>query len=163
MARNLTHSNLFAICCMKRILALLSLFTCARAASQDSLQSVADNRNRIMLTGMKVLGSWGALNLTGGSIGWATTTGSDKYFYQMSTFWGGVNLGLAAFGLVSAKRKLGQPISAAENVKAQKKIENIFLFNTGLDMVYTGAGLYMKTRGNKKDNTKLQGDRKSVV
>ena len=148
---------------MKNILALLSLFTCARAASQDSLQSFANTRNRTMLTGMKVLGSWGAANLAGGGIGWATATGSDKYFYQMSTFWGGVNLGIAALGISSAKRKMKQPLTADESVNAQKKLENIFLINAGLDLVYTGAGLYMKTRGDNKNNQTLQGYGSSVM
>lgn len=148
---------------MKKLFAFLSLFTCAHAAAQDSLHYFTDTRNRTIFTGMKVLGSWGAANLAGGGIGWAMAKGSNKYFYQMSTFWGAVNFGIATLGYTAARKKMNQSLTATESLKAQKKLENIFLINSGLDLVYTGAGLYMKTRGNNKHNETLQGYGSAVM
>lgn len=148
---------------MKSILAFLSLLIGSRAFTQDSLQQYNNQRTGITLTGMRVLQSWGAVNTVGGAVGWASAKGSDKYFYQMSTFWGAVNLGVSTLGYLNAKKKVSQPLSADESLKAQKKLEKIFLINAGLDVVYTGAGLYLKTHGDKKDDEKLQGYGSSVM
>jgi len=60
-------------------------------------------RFRINKSGLVVLSSWAAVNITAGSIGWATAKGERKYFNQMNVFWNIVNLGIALPGLIKSK------------------------------------------------------------
>ena len=134
-----------------------------QAHAQDSLQSLNQSRNQITLTGMKVLGSWGIANIAVGAAGWASASGSNKYFYQMNTFWGAVNTGVAFFGYRGALQKMKTPLNAAKTAKAQQKIETIFLINAGLDLAYIGAGAYLQNRGNHRSDDKLKGYGSSII
>lgn len=131
--------------------------------SQDSLQSFNIVRNRITLTGMKVLGSWGIANIGVGAVGWASAGGANKYFYQMNTFWGAINTGVAALGYFGAQRKMNMQLTAAQTLQTQQKVEKIFLVNAGLDLGYTGVGAYLQNRGNSRSNAKLKGFGSSVI
>ncbi len=42
-------------------------------------------------------------------------------------------------------------------------IERTFLINGGIDFVYIGTGIYLKSRGNKRDDLKLKGYGSSVI
>src|SRR5207344_846385 len=91
-------------------------------SAQDSLKDFNYSRNHITLTGMKVLGSWGVANLGAGAIGWAIYDGgANRSFYQMNTFWGVANAGIAILGFTGAKRNIGKQPGEAENLKAQQK------------------------------------------
>ena len=115
------------------------------------------------MTGMKILRAWGGVNVGVGAVGWAESGRSDKYFYQMNTFWGVINTGVAYLGYRSAQRKITANLSAAEISKAQKKTEKIFLFNSGLDLAYIGAGAYLQNHGNQRNDAKLKGYGASVI
>ncbi len=112
---------------------------------------------------MKVLACWGSANLTVGSIGWANSHGTRKYFYQMNSMWGAVNTGLAVLGILNSEKKLHKHLTMSEDLKAQKRIEKTFLVNSGLDAAYTSAGLYLNIRGNKRNNAQLKGFGSSVI
>lgn len=150
---------------MKQITLLLSVLFTTCVYSQDSLQSFNYMRNNITLNGMKVLGSWGIVNLTAGTIGWAgANEGSiNKNFYQMNTFWGAINLGVAALGFAGAKKNLQKHLIETEILKTQNKIERIFIINGGLDFAYIGTGIFLRTRGNERNDTKLKGYGSSVI
>ena len=149
---------------MKKWVALLSLLTGTQAFAQDGIDSLTASRSQITLSGMKVLGSWGIVNLGAGAAGWAAShNNTRKYFYQMSTFWGAVNTGIAVLGFAGAKRKLNGQLREADNLKAQQTIEKTFLINGGLDFVYIGAGIYVNSRGNARNDAKLKGYGSSVI
>ncbi|MBD1392827.1 DUF6992 family protein [Mucilaginibacter glaciei] len=148
---------------MKKALTLLLLFCCCTAFAQDSLQYYNQKRYTTTTSGMKVLGSWGIANVAVGATGWATTNGSTKYFYQMNTIWGAVNVGAAILGYTGAQKTKGDKLSAAESLTAQKKIERIFLINGVLDVAYVATGVYVNHRGNIKDDDKLKGYGSSVI
>ena len=134
-----------------------------KTRAQDSLQSIHQTRNHITITGMKVLGSWGIANIGVGAAGWVSAGGADKYFYQMNTFWGAVNAGVAYLGYRGAQKKSEAQLTTGETLQAQQKIENIFLINAGLDLAYIGAGVYLQNSGNNRNNTKLKGYGSSVI
>ncbi|MDB5088708.1 MAG: hypothetical protein JWR09_2702 [Mucilaginibacter sp.] len=143
---------------MKKILTLLFLIICTRTFAQDSLKTYNYSRNHITITGMEVLGSWAIVNIGAGAAGWASSKGgSNKYFYQMSTIWGAANLGAALLGYTSAKNNTGKPLNAPESLKAQQKIEKIFLINGGLDLAYIGTGIFLKHRGDTRNSNQLRG------
>lgn len=103
------------------------------------------------------LGSWATANFIVSGIGWATTTskGEAQYFHQMNVMWNVVNLGLAIPGYIKAKNTV-QPNSLTETLRLQRKTENIFLINTGLDVVYMGSGLLLRNMAEKNVDKQAQ-------
>lgn len=148
---------------MKKVFTLILICSCCTAFAQDSLQYYNQKRYAITATGMKVLGGWGAANAVGGGIGWATSSGQTKYFHQMNTIWGAINCGVAALGYTGAQKGKGVPMTAEESLKAQKKMEKIFLVNGVLDLAYVGGGIYLNQRGNNKNDDKLKGYGSSII
>lgn len=149
---------------MKRIFIIALLITLGFAASaQDSLSVFNHNREHIKQTGMTVLGSWAIVNISTGFIASANNTGSTKYFYQMNGIWNIVNLAAAISGHVSADKNINKPLSPQESLKQQRKIEQIFLVNGGLDFAYIGAGIYLNHRGTTDNSDKLRGYGSSII
>lgn len=149
---------------MKKIIVLLVLFVARQAYAQDSLKTFDQSRTNITATGMTVLGSWGVANIAVGAVGWANSKGGqNKYFYQMATIWGVANLGIAVLGYTGARGGAGKQLTAAESLKAQQKIERIFLINGGLDLVYIGSGILLKSRGDNRNSARLKGYGSSVI
>jgi len=149
---------------MKKILTilLLSIGTCAFA--QDSLKNFNYNRYRTTTTGMEVLGSWGVANIAVGAAGWSNSQGGqNKYFYQMTTIWGVADLGAAILGYTGAQKNKDKASNGDESLAAQKRIENTFLINADLDVIYIGVGAYLKQRGDHRDNAELKGYGSSVI
>ena len=140
---------------MKNRLAVVQLLLCAVASAQDSLNYFNNARYQTTKTGMTVLGSWAMANIGIGAAGWANSKGGqNKYFYQMTTIWGAANLGAAILGYTGNTNK---QLTAAETLKAQQKIEKIFLINGGLDLAYIGTGIYLNHRGTTRGSAQLKG------
>jgi len=110
------------------------------------------------------LGSWGLANVAAGAAGWVSSDGGqNRYFYQMTTIWGGINLAVAIPGYLNAKRQMGTALNPAQSLVAQQKIEEIFLVNGALDVIYIGAGFYLDSRGSNSNNAQLKGYGLSVA
>jgi hypothetical protein len=153
-------------------------------AQKDSLK--AYNLARINTTshGMEVLGGWGLINLgTGAYLNWGagtktiTVTIGDnmvpekvsavsqelQYFGQMNAVWGGVDFLTALLGYSGTQRLKNKNLSAAEVLKQQKRIEKIFKINMCLDVVYIGAGAYLKLEGDSRNSVIMKGYGESVL
>jgi len=140
---------------MKKSLTAVLLLISAFATAQDSLHYFNNTRYHTTKTGMTVFGSWAIANIGVGAAGWASSKGGqNKYFYQMTTIWGAANLGAAILGYTGNNNK---QLTAAETLKAQQKIEKIFLVNGGLDLVYIGTGIYLNHRGITHGSAQLKG------
>ena len=117
---------------------------------------------KINTTGMYVLGGWAVANIAGGAVGWANSTGSAKYFYQMNLFWNTVNLGIAGFALYNNLTDDISLLSSNEMLLKHRKTENLYLINAGLDVVYIGTGFLLKhlsvSNLNKQDLLKGYGN-----
>ena len=95
------------------------------------------------------LGSWAVTNFIVSGIGWATVpNGEARYFHQMNVLWNTVNLGLAIPGYLKAKKEV-PPHTLAETMRLQRKTENIFLLNTGLDVLYVSSGFMLRNLAEK--------------
>jgi len=149
---------------MKKVFTVILILAWCGAFAQDSLKSFNYSRHQITTTGMEVLGSWAIANIGVGAVGWANSAGgSNKYFYQMDVLWNLVNLGAAIQGFTGAKKNESNLFTPAESLKEQQKIEKIFLINGGLDVVYIGAGLFLKHRGDIENSDQLQGYGSSII
>ncbi len=148
---------------MKKLLLLAFIVISFNCFAQDSLQMLNFDRNHIKNTGMQLLGSWAAANITVGGIGWATANGTTKYFHQMNTIWNLANLGVALAGYVGTIHDKNKTYTTQESLAEQRKIENIFLINGGLDLVYIGTGIYLKHRGNMKNSDQSKGYGSAII
>lgn len=110
------------------------------ANSSDTV-GYAHRMEAIQRGGMMALGSWGAANVIGN--GAILAYGGNSSFATMNLGWAGINLGLAATGLITAPSVSETP-QLAELLSRQRSLENAYLFNAGLDVGYLFAGLWLR-------------------
>lgn len=96
---------------------------------------------------MQVLRGWATTNIIADGISWVSSTGTNKYFHQMSTVWNVANLGVMLLGYAAIQDK-NQVDSPQESLEVQDKSKKLFLVNGVLDFVYIATGLYLKRIGD---------------
>ena len=115
---------------------------------------------------MKVLGSWGLLNVAAGGIGYFTAKQDEpKYFAEMSLAWGTVNTGIAGLTMRALKREMALKTNSEGYYHSYLSNKRIFLINAGLDVVYIGAGVGLTAYApqSKKDQDMYSGFGKAIV
>lgn len=120
------------------------------AWSQNNYEDFHEKSYAINRTGMYVLGSWAIANMASGAAGWAFTDGATMRFHQMNLFWNTVNLGIAGFGLYTSLKSAGNFMTSDEIIHQHLKMENLYVINAGLDVLYIGAGFYLRHLSTKK-------------
>lgn len=143
--------------------AVVKIDTLPNTTQLVSLDSIAKRRNQLNKTNMTILAGWAGVNIVQSSISSANATGSDKAFFKMNTYWNVVNLAIAGVGLYGAKKAANKKLSLMQNVSEQQKLEKILLVNSGLDVGYVFAGLYMQERGQRIRNSDTEGFGKSIL
>ena len=132
------------------------LFFMASINAQD-LTSINKDRQKLSREGMTFLTSWAAANIAGGTTAYFLAKDREwKYFHEMNVFWNTVNLGLGISGLLM-ERKSKTDLNMDQSLKAQKRVERIFLVNSGLDLIYIGSGLAMRQLQNAKNPERMKG------
>ncbi|MBF9239578.1 hypothetical protein I2I05_19455 [Hymenobacter sp. BT683] len=140
------------------LICLLGMFNHPRALAQTVVDSLSQavplvatplatfnaERTRLDQRGMAVLGSWAVTNLLVSGIATGQTDGSARYFHQMNSGWGAINLALAGASYLAARRAKRLPVTdRTGTVRHQLRTENLYLFNAGLDVAYLTTGLYL--------------------
>ncbi|HEX2684154.1 MAG TPA: hypothetical protein VHL77_09490 [Ferruginibacter sp.] len=145
---------------MHKTILLLCLSACYQLSFSQKVDLVKYEQQRIKYSknSMLVLGGWSVANIIGSGLATNTSNREMRYFHQMNVMWGGVNLAFAGLGYWGARReKVDNPTFPAV-VKRQKRMENTYLINAGLDVVYIGSGLLMnRTSDNQKNPDKFRG------
>lgn len=120
--------------------------------------------NNINKTGMIILGSWALINLISGTAGNFLSGGESKYFHQFNALWNTVNLGLAVNGYLSSS-SYESTTSISTLLSGYNSIQNILLFNSGLDIAYIVTGFFLKEKAvNSKENSeRLRGYGNSLI
>lgn len=133
-------------------------------SQKDTLIKFEKERTGISKNAMLVLGGWSVANIVVSGIATKTHNAEVRYFHQMNVMWGGINLAIAGLGYWGAGReKIDNPTLAAV-LKHQSRTEKTYLINTGLDVLYVGAGLLMnKTSDNQKNPDKFKGYGNSIM
>ena len=130
---------------MKTLLLTFFLIFCGVSISQNLIE-FNKKQNTINKRGMLSLTSWSTLNLGISAYGAATAEGEARYFHQMNIGWSAINLCLSVPGLVKAHRNKEFDLSPDNTLKGQIKTEQVFLFNTALDVAYITGGFLLKER-----------------
>lgn len=139
---------------MKKALLFIGLLLCKSTFGQvTDFQKEFNSINESLMLG---LGSYAVANFAISGAGYFSS--EDEYtkrFHEMNVMWNTVNIGLALPGYIKARR-VGQPMTREEILKAQKKTESIFLVNDVLDVGYIAAGIWMReVAPNKLDQEDL--------
>lgn len=93
---------------------------------------------------MVTLGSYAVSNFAISGAGYfLSEVESTRRFHEMNVMWNTVNLGLSVPGYLKARKNAGG-FSQQEMRVQQRKTEQVFLINTGLDMGYMVAGYYLR-------------------
>lgn len=153
---------------MLKTLLIFSLFlstTFSLAQLPDSLQTFQKQRIAYQKKGMLTLGSWSLVNIAGGAVGYATSTGESRYFHQMNAGWNSVNLILAVTGYIGAHRELNKDYTREELFYKQQRTEQVFLFNSALNFTYITAGFLLMERAQNRPEQfhQFQGFGKSLI
>lgn len=111
----------------------------------DSLSQFHQNKTKINRTGMYILGGFAVANISSGLIMRSQTTGVTSKFHEMNALWNTVNLGLSVGGLLN-RNNPNQTGDLKSILKKQLQLENIFLVNGLLDIVYMTAGAALLQR-----------------
>lgn len=142
---------------MKKILFLLMLLSVhAYGQANDNIGFTKLNDSRIQTnqTGMKVLGTWGAVSLVSGVAGYLTANTTEwKAFHGMNAVWGATNFLIAWGGYSGAKKEAGTEMSCDKALSRYESNKRLFLINAGLDIAYTGTGLLLLTNANNMHNS----------
>jgi hypothetical protein len=143
---------------------LLCILICKEANSlyAQPIKSEATKYQSIQKSGMVILGGW-ALGNAVYSIPIAVYYKDNTFnhnFALMNIGWSTVNFGIATIGLLG---NLKAPNSDDEVMPLIRKNQKIYLINSGLDIMYLTAGLYMSERGYYLNNPQLQGFGTSIL
>jgi len=151
---------------MQKILSLLCMLAVSSAAFSQKidLTKFEKERTSIQKKSMITLAGWSVANIVVSGIATDTRNKETRYFHQMNVMWGGINLAIAGLGYWGAsKEKIDNP-TLADVLKHQNRIEQTYLINAGLDVVYLAGGLIMnKTSDNQKNPEKFKGYGNSVM
>jgi len=115
---------------------------------------------------MKVLGSWGIINIAAGGIGYFTAKQDQwKYFHAMNALWGVTNAGIAAMGLAGTRKEMAKKLNANQSHDRYRSNKRLYLINAGLDVVYiaTGAGLATYSTTTKNNVALFRGFGRSIA
>lgn len=149
---------------LRVVLLIPAFFSAFMALSQVNEQdSIARQRIKLVQNNMYVLGAWASANIIQGTISASNTQGSEKAFHQMNAYWNTVNFAIAGVGLLGIRKQLNKQYGLASNLKEQQKLEKILLLNSGLDLAYITAGLYLKERGSRLNNPRNEGFGNSLI
>lgn len=131
---------------------------------QNNLESYNQSRNEINKIGMFTLGGWSLANIITGLSFYNSAKNEGKYFHEMNIAWNLINLGIAGLGYYGAVKQ-DNNIKLTETLNEQKKIENILLLNTGLDIAYSSVGLYLKekSKSSLEHKERLEGYGNSLI
>jgi uncharacterized protein YejL (UPF0352 family) len=140
-----------------KVLSIFLLMIVSGAALSQIEQDIItfdQKQKQINQNGMIVLGSWASTNIVTGLIARSQTTETARYFHEMNALWNSVNFVLAGTSLLQSRRE--QPFGLTYSLKRQRKLENVFLINSGLDLAYIGSGFYLRHASSDQTGLKSQ-------
>jgi hypothetical protein len=141
---------------LKLIIICLSVTTVAFTQSSSDLLLINQDREQLNQKSMLFLGGWSITNLAFSGAKMTQTEDSDFYFHQMNVAWNAVNLTIAGFGYWHSKRTDISSFDLSTTIKAQRRVQNILLINSGLDIAYMAGGWYLLNRSNSvEENSDL--------
>ena len=121
----------------------------AQHINVDSIATLNTARLHTNKHGMRVLGSWGLVNIAAGTVGYFTATDKEwKDFHLMNLSWGVVNTAIAGMGLAGVRQEMAQKLNCNDMLQRYESNKRLYLINAGLDAVYIGTGVFLWEHSN---------------
>lgn len=113
-----------------------------------ALTALHQARELLVAQGMSVLGLWALLNIlvSGYWVARLEPRLEAFHFHFMNAGWGLVNAVLAASGIVGAHPGQTAGLTLPGLLSGQLHLENLLLFNAGLDLAYVTTGFWLRAR-----------------
>lgn len=130
----------------------------AMAAELPAVDPVALEQatRRVERRAMGVLGTWSAVNLVGGTVGYFTTENPElQGFHAMNAAWNTVNAGLAIGGLLGGRNRDVSSLAAVQ--KRRRNLQRALRINIALDGVYVASGITSVIVGTELDRPQITG------
>ncbi|MDB5243125.1 MAG: hypothetical protein JWP57_3750 [Spirosoma sp.] len=136
-----------------------------RATPATGLREFSEQRIRHQKVLGLALGSYSLANIAIGSLAASRTSGEAMYFHRMNVYWNLINLGIAGVGLLGLRKQNPNGETLAQAIRQQQTMQQVLLFNAGLDVAYIVGGAYLRERSvTRPDRTdQLQAYGKSVM
>jgi hypothetical protein len=134
------------------VVALVAFSGTALFAQDLTLREYNTRRDEVTRAAMTVLASWSAVNMGAGTaLSFTAQDPQTVAFHQMNAGWNIVNAALAVPSLLAAQARLSSPptLTLGESLLAQNRLEDILLFNAGIDFAYIAAGFYLTERARR--------------
>ncbi len=110
------------------------------------------------------LGGYALANIAVSAVATGQTTGETKQFHRMNVYWNLVNLGIAGFGLLGARKQNPTTESLKDAVSRHNQMKKVLAINAGLDVVYVAGGAYLAGRGsNPETSDRNRGFGKAII
>lgn len=136
----------------------------AQHADEARLADFNERRLSATARGMQVLTGWALANMAVGVTGWAVAEDERwRSFHLMNAGWNVVNLGLGASGWWGAAKTDPSSLDLASSLQEVVGLENLLLFNAGLDVAYIVGGSALWWAGSERERQDWTGWGQSVV
>ncbi|WP_375417150.1 DUF6992 family protein [uncultured Hymenobacter sp.] len=124
------------------------LFAPVPSLPPTALATLHQARELLVAQGMSVLGVWALLNivLSGYQVARLEPRLEAHHFHLMNAGWGLVNAVLAAVGIVGTHPGQTTGLTLSGLLTEQLHLENLLLFNAGLDVAYVATGAWLRAR-----------------
>lgn len=131
-----------------------------------AIKKVYENKTKLHLKSMYILGGWALLNVGVGAIQLGRTSGETHCIYRMGFFFNLVSLGLVGMGILMEKNQ-DPPTSLGEISSRIAFSEHFHLIMMGLDFSYIGVGFLLnelsKTPRAQQSRDDLAGYGKGLI
>lgn len=154
---------------MKHLIAIaVCFFLVAGLSAQHTLDDINEVRTRHTRNGMLTFSTWTGVNLIGSTVGYFSTEGEMKHFFEMNLYFNAVNAAIAVPGMISAFKAQRQGLSFKETVKEVQKTKVVYLVNGVLDVSYITAGFLLREVGynpmrSEADQARFRGFGSSLI
>ncbi|MCP4917660.1 MAG: hypothetical protein GY913_12110 [Proteobacteria bacterium] len=126
---------------------LLTLLSLAASPPENIVEHIHETNIRLDRTAMTTLAVWSAGNIVGGGVGFVQAEDTQwKAFHATNATWNLANLGIAALGLRSTKRR-GDPSWPSLALDLERS-RAIYMLNFGLDTGYIMTGMFLRARAD---------------
>lgn len=147
----------------KIIVALCLLCFGYSGFAQLNMSEFNDSRNAKVRNGLFVLSAWSVGNIAWGVSNWNVENAQERAFHHTNVYWNVVNLGISGYGIYKAFKESGRT-GLGVSVQRQREVEQIFLFNAGLDIAYVVGGFWsMEYAKRANDPDKWRGFGQSAI
>ena len=147
---------------------LTALLWLTAQGQTHSLDDINQTRTQYTRNGMLTFTTWTGVNLIGSTIGYFTTEGELKHFFEMNVYFNAINTAIAIPGMISAFRAKRTGLNFQKTVKEVQNTKVAYLVNGVLDISYITAGFWLREAGSnpsrsESDQVRFKGFGSSLI